>query len=92
MTGHGRGDVWLDGVKVEAVRRVEFRAAVGMEANEVVLTLIPERVSVEGPAHVAVERAPTLAEQFTDDYNRWLMLPWWRRMFGPTRDARGRKE
>ena len=56
MTGHGRGDVWVDGVEVQATR-VSFTAGLD-EANRVQLTLLAKSVSIEGPADVVRPRLP----------------------------------
>lgn len=47
MTGHGRGEVFIDGQKVPGVKAVEVMAAVD-QLNEVRLTLMPHTIEVEG--------------------------------------------
>ena len=49
MTGHGRGDVFVDGVKVPFVRSVEVLIERG-DVNRLILTLFPEQVEIEGNA------------------------------------------
>lgn len=51
MTGPGRGEVFMDGEKVEGVRAVSFSAEVG-ESNSVILTFNAAAVEVEGLADV----------------------------------------
>lgn len=51
MTGHGRGEVFVDGRKVDAVKRITLSAEVGA-TNEVTITVIPETVEFEGVADV----------------------------------------
>lgn len=51
MSGHGRGEVFIDGHRIECVYAVEFNARTN-ERNEVCLTLIPKAVEIEGPADV----------------------------------------
>lgn len=57
MTEHGRGDVFVDGRKVDGVRAVEFSGAVDRR-NEVRLTLLTKTVSIEGPAELAQKKVP----------------------------------
>ena len=64
MTDHGRGSVFVDGVKINPVRAVEFRAEADGSCNRVTLTLIPEQVEIEGPADVTI---PEMMEVTTHD-------------------------
>lgn len=48
LTAPGRGEVWMDGEKVQHVTSVEVRAAVN-EINTVKLTFNAGNVEVEGP-------------------------------------------
>lgn len=53
MTGHGRGEVFVDGVKINKVTAVEFRASAGEgELNTLSLSFAPTHVKVEGEADV----------------------------------------
>lgn len=62
LTGHGRGEVLLDGKPVPLVTRVEIVSAVG-EANIVAITLIAEKVRFTGPAAVrTLVEAPSYFE------------------------------
>lgn len=49
MSGHGQGDVFVDGVKQERVVSVKFEAAVG-DANLVTITqqVFADNVEIEG--------------------------------------------
>ena len=69
MTGHGRGEVWIDGLKVQATA-VEFAAAVG-DLNVVKVSLIPERVVVAGMADVAVRKSGSWCERLL----AWMLPP-----------------
>ena len=51
LTGHGRGEVFVDGQKVERVKSVALTAAACKE-NRVTLTLIPDTVEIEGECEV----------------------------------------
>lgn len=51
LEGHGRGQVYIDGEKIDGVRAVKAEACVD-EANTVTLELIPTRVEVSGPFDV----------------------------------------
>lgn len=56
MTGHGRGKVWVDGVELQGVQRVEFAADARVpEANQLNVLLAPERLTIVGPAEVQRE-------------------------------------
>lgn len=68
MSGHGRGKVFIDGVKVPNVEAIAFdSSAVSKYPNRLTLILLPETVSIEGPADVIRPR-----------------LPWWKRLLGLT--------
>lgn len=54
LTGHGRGEVFIDGQKMPGVTAIEFSASTSGK-NTLVLTIVPERVEVEGPAEVTVK-------------------------------------
>lgn len=47
LTGHGRGEVFLDGKRVENVTGVNVNACVG-SMNEVKITMICDQIEVEG--------------------------------------------
>ena len=47
MADHGRGEVFIDGVKLDGVRAVSMSAEVDC-ANSVTLTMIPAEVEIEG--------------------------------------------
>lgn len=49
MTGHGRGEVFRNGEKLERVTRVEFSAGV-QEMNTVTLTFHADEVEVDAEA------------------------------------------
>lgn len=51
MSAHGRGEVYVDGVKIDRVRGFSFIAAVG-ECNRMLLDIVAARVEIEGPADV----------------------------------------
>ena len=53
MTGHGLGEVSIDGVKFPRVKSVEFRAALDC-ANEVKLTFIADTITMTGDAEVTI--------------------------------------
>lgn len=53
LTGHGRGEVYLDGEKIDKVRRLKFTAGVGEGPNLLELEICAERVEIIGPAEVA---------------------------------------
>lgn len=46
MTAHGRGEVYLDGEKVGAVREITFEAGVN-QPNRVLLEVIAESIEIE---------------------------------------------
>ena len=52
MTGHGRGEVFIDGEKVDRVRSIRFDADAHDMANELTLTILPETVEIDGPSSV----------------------------------------
>lgn len=98
MTGHGRGEVFVGGVKVEKVRKIEFSSEPAC-TNEVRVTIIPETVEIEGPAEVSrLPPPPPLPPPSRVDYRAWPLIfigpedefekwkaePYWRRMFGLT--------
>lgn len=57
MTDHGRGEVFIDGVKVPAVRRLFFSAsAEPRQLNVLTLDLVVDRISIEGVAEVKEPR------------------------------------
>lgn len=51
MTGHGRGEVLIDGHKIDGVRGVEFKSG-ALGVNVLIIDMLPERVVIEGPADV----------------------------------------
>lgn len=60
MTDHGRGKVWVDGVELQGVQRVEFAADARVrEANQLNVLLAPERLTIVGPAEVQRELSET---------------------------------
>ncbi|HEY4529381.1 MAG TPA: hypothetical protein VIG97_03480 [Luteimonas sp.] len=85
MIAHGRGDVFVDGHRIEGVRRIGFSAAVGKEANMLTLELIPKRVEIQGPAELA--EAPSVEVTALEDAEprRVPVAP------PPPRDVRGRQ-
>jgi hypothetical protein len=56
MTGHGKGEVFLNGVKVPKVKKVVFSGEVDC-ANEVTLTVHADRVEVDGDCAVTERSA-----------------------------------
>lgn len=58
MSDHCRGEVFVDGMKLEGVVSVEFHASAAKrgDLNRVLIALAPARVEIEGPA--AVIQAP----------------------------------
>lgn len=53
MTDHGRGEVFIDGVKVPAVRGFFFSASADpLSLNRLTLDLVVERISIEGVAEI----------------------------------------
>jgi hypothetical protein len=69
LTGHGRGEVFVDGEQVRGVSRVQFKADAGNQLNELVLTINPQAVEIEGPADfvTAGVRLSQLLQQIADD-------------------------
>lgn len=69
LTGHGRGEVFVDGEQVHRVRRIAFKFDAGDKRNEVVLTINPQTVEIEGPADVVTTgvRLSQLLQQIADD-------------------------
>lgn len=51
LTGHGRGEVYVDGMRIPKVLRVEVSAEAG-ENNRVTFTMAAEKVEVTGVAEV----------------------------------------
>jgi hypothetical protein len=51
MSDFCKGEVWLDGEKMDGVRSVSFRAGVD-EMNEVTLSFYAKSVEIKGPADV----------------------------------------
>lgn len=52
MTGHGRGEVCIDGQPLKDVQSIQFDSDARHCVNEVVLTIVPETVEIEGPARI----------------------------------------
>ena len=53
MTGHGRGEVFVDGQKIEDVTAVHFESGVwGKTPNKLSMTLIVERIEILAPVDV----------------------------------------
>lgn len=55
MTSHGKGEVFLDGRKVQHVTGVEFSSGVD-RVNTVTLTVRASHVEIEGSALVAIDK------------------------------------
>jgi hypothetical protein len=51
MSNHGRGEVFIDGKKIDCARNVQLSAGVD-QANQVTLMLIPDTLDFEGVADV----------------------------------------
>jgi hypothetical protein len=66
MTGHARGEVFIDGVKAEGVVAVTFSSRIE-QANLLTLEMLAAQVEVEGPATVSCE--PPFPPNET--------VPWW---------------
>lgn len=80
MASHGKGRVWLDGVEIEGLTRVECDFACGT-TNRVKLWVTPVNVRVAGPVQI------TCVDEFKPQFppNRteyrmfsWLKWPWHR--------------
>lgn len=53
MTGHGRGEVFVDGHRVDGVRSIRFEAGADRNSvNEVVMTLVSKSAEIGGPARI----------------------------------------
>lgn len=52
MSAHGVGRVFVNDRELKGVVRVEFSAAHG-QPNTCTLSLIPEKVTIQGPADIA---------------------------------------
>ena len=69
MTGHGRGEVFVDGQQVQDVQSIQFAADARNCANEVVLTVTPKTLDIDAPAILATRdsRLTSLLERIADD-------------------------
>lgn len=64
MTGHGRGEVWIDGVKVERVRGFEIGANTG-QLNQIKLLVHAETIDIKGVFDVTTIEDESRRVKFT---------------------------
>jgi hypothetical protein len=53
MTGHGRGEIFIDGIKVPNTLGFAIESMAG-ETNKLSLQLLPARIEVEGPFKIGL--------------------------------------
>jgi hypothetical protein len=63
MHGHGRGEVFVDGVKVPRVKSFTVAGAVDT-ANSITLTLVPDSIKFAGPAVIEMTQLDSIAREF----------------------------
>lgn len=56
MTGHGRGEVFVNGEKLDGVRSVNLSAGINQE-NLVTLEIVATTVDISGNFYVATEKS-----------------------------------
>ena len=69
LTNHGRGEVFIDGAPVNRVSRVEFKSDSRHPLNELILTINPQAIEIDGPAEVltASVRLSEILQRIADD-------------------------
>lgn len=76
MSGPSRGEIFIDGKKVEGVRGIDIRAAVD-EINTVKLTLSCEAVEVDGDF---IDPDVVDITAIGDETRRFRKIKWWERV------------
>lgn len=72
MTGHGQGEVWLDGERVEGITEIGFRASAN-GLNELRLSFNVQEVEIEGPVEIIGDAEVIEVQELQSDHP--LLIP-----------------
>jgi hypothetical protein len=76
MTGHGRGELWIDGQKVEKVRGIALKVGVG-EQNILSVEYTPDEIDVEGQFDVTTIEHDSRVWKFQIRKPGWFKRLFW---------------